>query len=306
MGDHVYVVDANNLTSLPSPDQLKRKIIIKASNAKWGQLANICQSVHFPSDALKKDAKQAPVAHISSLSEHQINRLLNPSLIERLMCNTKSARVRRQKLRELTARRQIRVYPGGHRQLSSNYSPIKAMNAGCQMAAMNIQTKCSNMAIYEGRFRANGDCGYALKPDFLIDPSAPRVGPKRIKIKIISGQNLPSGKPDSASSPYIKVRVDGEDCDKDERTTEKVNHNGLNPVWNTEMTFHVHEPELAIILFQAKQNNCLFGLNTSTFGSFALPVLSLASGYRHVPLQDKNMVRVPLATLFVKVTVEDI
>lgn len=308
MRDYVYIADTENMTGLPSLDQLKRKVIIKASKQEWGDLANICQTIHFSDEVLTPNAEPRPFYHVSSLSEIKIDSILYPTPMEKMLCKGKAAEIRRQKMREFTTRQLIRIYPGGHRQLSSNYNPIDSMNAGCQLAAMNVQTKCSNMAIYEGRFRANGDCAYALKPAFLLDPLAPRIGPKRFTIQIISAQNLPQGrlqiKP--VSSPFVTARIDGDPSDCQKKSTKPVEDNGLNPVWNSVMKFNVKVPELAVILFQIKHTDGLLGWNSLTLGAFALPVLSLAPGYRHIPLQDKHMIRVPLATLFVKVTVEDI
>ncbi|XP_012920922.1 1-phosphatidylinositol 4,5-bisphosphate phosphodiesterase delta-4 isoform X3 [Heterocephalus glaber] len=62
-----------------------------------------------------------------------------------------------------------RVYPSGLRTDSSNYNPQELWNAGCQMVAMNMQTAGLEMDICDGLFRQNGVCGYVLKPDFLRD-----------------------------------------------------------------------------------------------------------------------------------------
>uniref|UniRef100_A0A480Q0L1 Phosphoinositide phospholipase C n=1 Tax=Sus scrofa TaxID=9823 RepID=A0A480Q0L1_PIG len=62
-----------------------------------------------------------------------------------------------------------RVYPGGLRTDSSNYNPQEFWNAGCQMVAMNMQTAGLEMDLCDGLFRQNAGCGYVLKPDFLRD-----------------------------------------------------------------------------------------------------------------------------------------
>lgn len=306
LGDYVYARDAQDMAFLPSPEQLKRKIIIKASKEKWGNLANICQAVHFPHDALDEDGQKRPVYQLSSLSEHAINNILHPSIMEKLLCQREAAEQRRNRLREFTARQQIRTYPGGRRVLSGNYDAIEVMNAGVQIAAMNVQTKCSNLAIYEGRFRSNGDCAFVLKPGFLLNPNAPRVNPKRVTVSVISAQNLPPLPGQYTSvNPYVTIQISGVESDQCEKSTDIVEGNGLNPVWNKEFTFDVMEPELAIILFSVRHSKNSWKICTQTVAVFALPVLSLASGYRHVPLQDRHMVRLPLATLFVKVSIQD-
>nr|CAI9702671.1 unnamed protein product [Rangifer tarandus platyrhynchus] len=62
-----------------------------------------------------------------------------------------------------------RVYPSGLRTDSSNYNPQEFWNAGCQMVAMNMQTAGLEMDLCDGLFRQNAGCGYVLKPDFLRD-----------------------------------------------------------------------------------------------------------------------------------------
>ncbi|KAM9187329.1 1-phosphatidylinositol 4,5-bisphosphate phosphodiesterase delta-1 isoform 1-T1 [Dugong dugon] len=71
-----------------------------------------------------------------------------------------------------------RIYPAGRRTDSSNYSPVEMWNAGCQIVALNFQTPGLEMDLYQGCFQDNGACGYVLKPAFLRDPNStfnPRV-----------------------------------------------------------------------------------------------------------------------------------
>uniref|UniRef100_A0A452TI41 Phosphoinositide phospholipase C n=1 Tax=Ursus maritimus TaxID=29073 RepID=A0A452TI41_URSMA len=65
-----------------------------------------------------------------------------------------------------------RIYPAGWRTDSSNYSPVEMWNGGCQIVALNFQTPGPEMDVYQGRFRDNGACGYVLKPAFLRDPNS--------------------------------------------------------------------------------------------------------------------------------------
>ncbi|EPY89216.1 1-phosphatidylinositol-4,5-bisphosphate phosphodiesterase delta-1 [Camelus ferus] len=65
-----------------------------------------------------------------------------------------------------------RIYPAGWRTDSSNYNPVEMWNAGCQIVALNFQTPGPEMDVYQGRFQDNGACGYVLKPDFLRDPNS--------------------------------------------------------------------------------------------------------------------------------------
>ena len=84
-----------------------------------------------------------------------------------------------------------RLYPKGLRFDSSNYNPVPFWNVGCQLAALNYQTPGINqttiqldsicarshflvslldksMQINQGKFLQNGNCGYVLKPKFVL------------------------------------------------------------------------------------------------------------------------------------------
>ncbi|CAF1138244.1 unnamed protein product [Adineta steineri] len=60
-----------------------------------------------------------------------------------------------------------RITPGSWRVDSSNLNPQDFWNVGCQMVAMNYQTAGKFMDVYFGRFLRNGGCGYVLKPPYL-------------------------------------------------------------------------------------------------------------------------------------------
>ncbi|XP_067459092.1 1-phosphatidylinositol 4,5-bisphosphate phosphodiesterase delta-4 [Thunnus thynnus] len=62
-----------------------------------------------------------------------------------------------------------RIYPGGLRTDSSNYNPQDMWNVGCQIVALNFQTAGLEMDLNDGLFKQNGCCGYVLKPDFMRD-----------------------------------------------------------------------------------------------------------------------------------------
>ncbi|KAK4012815.1 hypothetical protein OUZ56_025071 [Daphnia magna] len=302
-GHFIYVGNTEEMACLPSPNQLRGKIIIHAPRAKWGDLANICQAVPFPPRALDKNPEIGKWFEASSLSEHQLNRLLKSSTIDKLMGNGRIAEMsQKRKMREITANRLIRYYPGGQRQLSGNFNPIPGMNAGCQIAAMNIQTKCSDLAVYESRFIHAGNCGYALKPEFLLDQTAPRISPKRIVIKVISGRNLPqTGK---RIHTYVNIRVQGEKEDKTEKATRKVNDDGRNPKWEEELRFDVRVPELGFLLFQVKRSQ-YFGLKRACIASYAVPVVNLVNGPCSIPLHDENLVPLDKTYLLIQVTISD-
>jgi hypothetical protein len=62
-----------------------------------------------------------------------------------------------------------RVYPDARRVKSSNYNPFPFWAAGAQLCALNYQTSDRELQCARGFFRANGNCGYVLKPAALLD-----------------------------------------------------------------------------------------------------------------------------------------
>ncbi|XP_030604825.1 1-phosphatidylinositol 4,5-bisphosphate phosphodiesterase delta-4 isoform X1 [Archocentrus centrarchus] len=78
------------------------------------------------------------------------------------------------------SRQLSRVYPSGFRTDSSNFNPQEMWNAGCQTVALNFQTAGEGMDLNDGLFSQNGYCGYVLKPSFMretekrFDPEMPQ------------------------------------------------------------------------------------------------------------------------------------
>ncbi|CAE7525607.1 plc, partial [Symbiodinium microadriaticum] len=90
-----------------------------------------------------------------------------------------------------------RIYPKGTRVDSSNLDPSPAWAAGNQLVALNYQTPCVQMHLNDGKFRENGECGYVLKPPFMITAVRPKQQ-IRLWVHVISAQQLP--KPGGAKS----------------------------------------------------------------------------------------------------------
>jgi len=110
-------------------------------------LVNVCQAITF--QGFQRSAKLGRCFHVSSLSETKAEKLVTdcPNMIQ------------------LTNRQMIRIYPKGSRTDSSNYNPIPFWNTGCQLVALNYQTRDINKFVNSAKFMANGNCGYVLKPD---------------------------------------------------------------------------------------------------------------------------------------------
>ncbi|XP_069856181.1 1-phosphatidylinositol 4,5-bisphosphate phosphodiesterase eta-1-like [Dipodomys merriami] len=205
-----------------------------------------------------------------------------------------------------------RVYPSAYRIDSSNFNPLPYWNTGCQLVALNYQSEGRMMQLNRAKFKANGNCGYVLKPQqmckgtfnpFSGDP-LPANPKKQLILKVISGQQLPKP-PDSMFGdrgeiidPFVEVEIIGlpVDCCKDQ--TRVVDDNGFNPVWEETLTFTVHMPEIALVRFLVWDHD---PIGRDFVGQRTVTFTSLVPGYRHVYLEGLTE-----ASIFVHITINDI
>uniref|UniRef100_A0A3Q4HAT8 Phosphoinositide phospholipase C n=1 Tax=Neolamprologus brichardi TaxID=32507 RepID=A0A3Q4HAT8_NEOBR len=148
LGDRLLktILDGKALIRLPSPEDLKGKILVKA----------------------KKDGglEQSLSGMVASFTESKARKHLRDAGAEFVHHNS----------RQLS-----RVYPSGFRTDSSNFNPQEMWNAGCQIVALNFQTAGEGMDVNDGLFSQNGCCGYVLKPSFMreadtrFDPEMPQT-----------------------------------------------------------------------------------------------------------------------------------
>uniref|UniRef100_A0A0P6F9A0 Phosphoinositide phospholipase C n=1 Tax=Daphnia magna TaxID=35525 RepID=A0A0P6F9A0_9CRUS len=290
--------NAGNQASLLSPNQLRGKIIIKVTGAKVCSpalqcLINCCKSFpNFEKMEGQKVGHTTPCYSVVSMSEIEATTYLK-KLPKETRLNP-------------TSQTMIRVYPTATRIASSNFSPVYYWNFGCQMVALNFQTPGKFLEINVGRFRRNGNCGYVLKPDWLLGkiariPSSCKSS-KMLQLRIISVQNLPK-RPGQTKKGYfyVSVQIDGHPSDSYKfRTPYLMNGNGLNPFWNEITDVKVCFPELAVICFSVKYVDT-FKIK-QPLASYCLPVESLASGYRHAPLSSDEII----SSIFLHVQMSDL
>ncbi|NXW74945.1 1-phosphatidylinositol 4,5-bisphosphate phosphodiesterase zeta-1 [Hirundo rustica] len=208
-----------------------------------------------------------------------------------------------------TTRFITRIYPKGTRMRSSNYNPQEFWNVGCQMVALNFQTPGTQMELQDGKFLDNGGCGYVLKPAFLRDRNTtftPRnVGghskPLSLSIRLISGHQLPpsSMSKTNKADPMVQIEIYGVPEDQARKKSSVIKSNALCPKWNETFSFNIQVPELALIRFCVEDEVSL--VNNEFLGQYTLPVLSLNTGYRRIPLMSKEGVKLESASLFVHV-----
>ncbi|TDG96417.1 hypothetical protein EPR50_G00241560 [Perca flavescens] len=195
-------LDGKAAVGLPSPEDLKGKILLKAKklggleesfsgtadDSQTGEVTdddeaemdedNVRQSVRHrgkkkSKQRLSKELSDCVVycksVHFSNFKHSHIH-----SKFYEVASFTESKA--RRHLRDTGAefvhhncRQLTRVYPSGFRTDSSNFNPQEMWNAGCQIVALNFQTAGEGMDLNDGMFRQNGGCGYVLKPGFMRD-----------------------------------------------------------------------------------------------------------------------------------------
>ncbi|XP_062348585.1 1-phosphatidylinositol 4,5-bisphosphate phosphodiesterase zeta-1 [Cinclus cinclus] len=205
-----------------------------------------------------------------------------------------------------TTRFITRIYPKGTRMNSSNYNPQEFWNVGCQMVALNFQTLGPQMELQDGKFLDNGGCGYVLKPEFLRDRNTtftPRnVGahskPMSLSIRLISGHQLPPSRMSKTNKadPMVQIEIYGVPEDQARKKSSVIKSNALCPKWNETFSFNIQVPELAMIRFCVEDEVSL--VNNEFLGQYTLPVMSLSTGYRNIPLISKEGIRLESASLF--------
>ncbi|XP_068595707.1 1-phosphatidylinositol 4,5-bisphosphate phosphodiesterase zeta-1-like [Brachionichthys hirsutus] len=331
-------LDRSTTRELPSPNELKHKILIK--NKKANDKSKEEESVDKGKDEDEDDAddedkedngaeeenkgiilpprkagpKKKALSDLviytrsvkfisfshSACNQNPYENTSMPDKEARKLVNTSGADFVRHNQRFLS-----RIYPTG---ISSNLNPQEFWNIGAQLVALNFQTPDFPMALNDGRFQDNGACGYVLKPAVLLS-SQRRFDPSRrqsvfrsttLLLKIISGSNLPSTEIGKALSPLVRVDIHGIPSDCCRKFTRTVNNNSLSPRWDTEMRFTIRVPELCLVRFCVR--DCVLFRNTFV-GQYTLPLASLKKGYRWVPLLSRDGCSLDPASLFVFVSV---
>jgi len=201
--------------------------------------------------------------------------------------------------REYNTNHMSRVYPKGIRTDSSNYNPLPAWHAGCQLVALNYQTEDSSMALNVARFRENGRCGYIPRPPrtFLTGKEeSMRPEAALVSIKALSGSCLPKPYGESKGEvidPYLTVKLYDVNINDEhdivstiEYRTSAVRNNGFCPIWNSDtFTFTVRCPEIAFVEFTVM--DCDHGFLDDFMCRAAIPVNCLRNGIRCIQFFDK-------------------
>uniref|UniRef100_A0A3Q4AU78 Phosphoinositide phospholipase C n=1 Tax=Mola mola TaxID=94237 RepID=A0A3Q4AU78_MOLML len=346
LGDKLLksTLDGKAPIGLPSPEDLKGKILLKAK--KIGSLE----------DSINGMVEDSQTAEVSE--EDEVAEIDDDNLHREILCHLLPQRSKQRLSKELSdcvvycksvhfssfkhsrihskfyevasfteskaradfvyhnSRQLTRVYPSGFRTDSSNFNPQEMWNAGCQIVALNFQTAGEGMDLNDGLFHQNGSCGYVLKPSFMreaekrFDPEAPqkRDGylPVVLTVQVISGQQLPKVniKEDSIVDPLVRVEIHGVPMDQAKQETRHIENNGFNPVWYDTLRFTIHTPELALVRFVVEDYEKTS--KNDFVGQYVLPLRCMQQGYRHIHLLSKDGTSIPPSSLFVHIRITDL
>ncbi|KAJ0489519.1 putative phosphoinositide phospholipase C [Helianthus annuus] len=208
-GDMLFTPDTEVLPEFPSPETLKRRVMIstkppkeylksqetkasgnasqKENDEAWGgEIPSFkSRSAEFKDDFEEEDEEDyqddsAP-AYKNLIAIHAGKGkgglddwlTVDPDKVRRLSLSEqeleKAAKTHGQQIVRFTQRNILRVYPKGIRFDSSNYNPLVGWMHGAQMVAFNMQGYGRSLWVMQGMFKANGGCGYVKKPDILIN-----------------------------------------------------------------------------------------------------------------------------------------
>ncbi|XP_059470095.1 1-phosphatidylinositol 4,5-bisphosphate phosphodiesterase gamma-1 [Neocloeon triangulifer] len=204
-----------------------------------------------------------------------------------------------------------RVYPKGQRLDSSNYNPVPMWNVGSQMVALNFQTGDKFMQLNQAKFRLNGNCGYLLKPEFMMkedfDPYEKACMADntfmQITLRVIGARHLCRQKK-GIISPFVEVEVIGLDYDSGVKLkTKTISDNGFNPVWNETTLFEVVCPQLAFLRFVVYDEDVFGDSNFVCHGTYS--IMAIRTGYRSIALKNNFSEDLELSSLLVHIEIKN-
>jgi len=320
-GDLLGILTNPKITSLPSPEELAFKILVKGpsvSNQEYNDDDNIVSQekkkpekivaefsdiIYLRSTPFKGNSGSSRVPYeMSSIEETKIEKIYQKDPND---------------LIEYNKFQFSRIYPKGSRVDSSNYDPYPSWNTGCHMIALNIQTPTEPMILNNSFFSDNGWCGYVLKPPVMME--FPKFNPfltlpyeqinifnskyKTMDIQIISARFLPSAPKNKSiklkskkgfGSYDIRVKVFGVDSDNNEYKTNPV-HKQLSPDFNEPAHFKLSVSEMALLLFRIEISDK--GSQPIKVATASLPIKCLRPGYRILSFKDHKLRNINIGEL---------
>lgn len=294
-----------HMEHLPSPNQLKRRILLK------GPKFEIFEPLGLELDPRGTQRPKRKVRVVEELSKLIFLEPIKTGVFRYWWHMMSCSEIKMQKnlertLREtvnLSKRHILRVYPKGTRFRSSNFSPIRPWLAGCQLVALNYQTSDKWFRLHELFFTQNGKTGYVLQPEIMKTEGFQGVhhgvrSTHKLLVTIISAEHLP--KPPVMEtgliSPTVKL-VLYSGSKKHKYTSSTIERNGYHPVWNERTTFPIYDIDLDLlhvaICHRAQKK---WKQNIVTCENL-IPLRHLRTGYRIVPMMDSHVHPIELSSV---------
>jgi phosphatidylinositol phospholipase C, delta len=205
--------------------------------------------------------------HVESFTEGEAGRL---GMVEPLNFTLQNSRML------------ARTYPLGARIDSSNYDPMPLWRLGCQMVALNWQTRDNFLRVNEGFFdHRNGGCGYVLKPPYLRDVgSAIATNPFALMLRVICGSHLHTTF-DGVDATHVSLRLWIHGAFS--QVELPLIPSAAYPQWNVTVRLRGEYRELDILCLRVVARTAsgnMYDVSTS-----CLPVNVLRCGYHAIPLR---------------------
>ncbi|KPA77133.1 putative mitochondrial phosphoinositide-specific phospholipase C [Leptomonas pyrrhocoris] len=267
----------------------------RAASAKLSTLISIESVAYKGVDDLSYLAERQPY-HCTSYSEDKGRKVLQASTAGFIRVNTACL---------------SRVYPAGARFDSSNYNPQQFWNCGCQLVALNWQSRRTvEWRLNRAVFMDNGRCGYVLKPQYLrpTDGSS-RVTSEQFSLstEIISGFCLPKPRKGSKGDivdPLVSLFIEGPEMDNSPKLTKAISNNGFHPVWRgtgaNEFVWEVRRRSMSSLIIQVFDKDRLS--SDGLLGEAIVPLKLLQGGYRRVELHDVSGYFIPGACILCNIS----
>ena len=227
-----------NTMHLPSPDQLRRKILIKVKwtpDSKTGESNNPVEharahSSDEESTEGQQERKKKAAKILQALSQlgvytraYSFKHFSQPeakipthvfSLSEQKVIDMPEEH--HEALFDHNRNYLMRIFPSGLRVNSSNVEPTFLWRQGAQMVALNWQSWDKGMMLNEGMFA--GEEGWVLKPEGYLGTLGNKVDEQtpikrqtlELTVELFAGQNLPLPVEDrhrSGFHPYVKCQL---------------------------------------------------------------------------------------------------
>ena len=322
-GERLVTAPLDGVKGMPSPEQLKGRILFKAKPPPVGEKAPRFDTT--PSDVTSSTESESGFSRLarrlSINSSNSEKASFAQSLLDLLVYTAGVKYQGFSKLVEYEPRHQFsvsertaerivrdqradwikhnythitRIYPRGFRLGSSNYNPTSLWAVGCQLVALNWQTVDEGMVLNHAMFRDTP--GYVLKPPALREKVVEKPARYRMRVSIISAQRIPP-----SSDVFVEATLTDEaDTTFPVKRTASIKGPALNPIWNEQVVFEhtTTESMLALTFLHLRIKN------RGLVAQWVKSISAAPRGYHHLPLYDPLFSRFVFATLFVRIDVQ--